>query len=221
MNRKTLAVALAPLLVLPVGTALSAQQAVAPATTNSNAAMVSEGTRFLVRLEDKLTTKKDKVGKKFKLKTAEPLVAADGSILPAGAEIRGHVSRVEPAGATGRARLWLSFDEIRTPAGKVPVIASVASVPGEHSVRKGDSKEGEIEARTSKGSQEIQAAAIGAAIGAAAGAATKGGKGALIGAGIGAVAGFLIASGMGQELELQKGTNIELQLERPLYVGRK
>ncbi|MBI3404257.1 MAG: hypothetical protein HY046_02235, partial [Acidobacteria bacterium] len=161
------------------------------------------------------------VGKRFSVKTLEPLTASDGSILPPGAEIRGHLSRIEPAAATGRARLWLSFDEIKTPAGKVPVVASVASVPGEHSVRRGDSKEGEIEARTSVGAQEAQAAAIGAAIGATAGAAAKGGKGAAIGAAVGAIAGFLVSSGMGQELELQKGTKLELQLDRPLYVGKR
>lgn len=190
------------------------------AATSTNGPVVDQGTRFLVRLESKLSTRKDKLGKKFKVKTAEPLTAADGTVLRSGTEIRGHVSRIEPAGATGRARLWLTFDEIKAPAGKLPIVASVASVPGEHSVRTGDSKEGEIEARTSKGSQEIQAAAVGAAIGAAAGAVAKGGKGALIGAAVGAAAGFLVASGMGQELELQKGAKIELQLDRPLYIGK-
>ena len=217
MYRRTMASALATALILPpVLTVIPAQPARA-----AEGASVSEGTRFLVRLEDGLSTKKHKVGKKFKLKTAEPLTASDGSILPPGAEIRGHLSRVEPAGVTGRARLWLTFDEIKTNAGKIPIVASVASVPGEHSVRRGDSKEGEIEARTSKGGQEVQAAVIGAAIGAAAGAATKGGKGAAIGAAVGAAAGFLVASRMGQELDLQKGTKIELQLDRPLYIGTR
>ncbi len=186
-----------------------------PATEST----VGEGTRFLVRLESKLSSRKDKLGKKFKVKTAEPLTAADGTVLPPGAEIRGHLSRIEPAAATGRARLWLTFDEIKVPAGKIPIVASVASVPGEHSVRKGDSKEGEIEARTSRGAEQIEAAAVGAAIGAAAGAAAKGGKGAAIGAAVGAATGFLISSGMGQELELQKGIKIELQLDRALYLG--
>ncbi|MBI3661510.1 MAG: hypothetical protein HY234_00445 [Acidobacteria bacterium] len=177
---------------------------------------VPNGTRFLVRLEDKLSTRKDKVGKKFKLKTLEPLITANGVVVPPGAEIRGHVSRVEPAGVTGRARLWLSFDEIRTREGKLPIVAHVASVPEEHSVKAGDTQEGEIEARTSKGRQEIEAAAAGAAIGAVIGASTKGGKGAGWGAVMGGAAGFLIASGMGQELELQKGTKLELELSRPL-----
>jgi hypothetical protein len=217
MNRQILVANLAALLAALLWLAPTATSGARP----GNSAEVDQGTRFLVLLENKLSTRTDKAGKRFKARTAETLVAADGTMLPAGAEIRGHVSRVEPAGVTGRARLWLSFDEIKTPAGKVPLVASVASVPGEHSVRRGDSKEGEIEARTSKGAQEIQAAAVGAAIGAAAGAAAKGGKGALIGAAVGAAAGFLVASGMGQELELQKGSKVELQLDRPLYIGRR
>ena len=208
--QKLCAVAAAGALLAPLGVTL-------PHAATPNAT-VSQGTRFLVRLEDKLSTKKDKVGKKFSVKTAEPLTASDGTVLPPGAEIRGHISRIEPAAATGRARLWLTFDEIKLRSGKIPLVANVAGVPGEHSVRRGDSREGEIEARTSKGAQEIEAAAVGAAIGAAAGAAAKGGKGAAIGAVVGAATAFLIASGMGQELELQKGSKLELQLERPLYI---
>ena len=203
-------------------TALLSLVFVAPALAQGTAsASVPNGTRFLVRLEGKLNTRKDKVGKKFKAKTLEALQTPDGTIVPPGADVRGHVSGIEPASLTGRARLWLSWDEIRTRSGKLPLIASVASVPGEHSVRAGDSKEGEIEARTSMGQREAEAAAIGAAIGAASGAAAKGGKGAAVGAAVGAAAGFLVSSGMGQELELQKGTKIELQLDRPLYVAHK
>ncbi len=184
-------------------------------------ANVPNGTRFLVKLDDKLSTRKDKVGKKFDLKTLEPLVAANGTVVPPGAKIRGHVSRVEPASVTGRARLWLSFDEINTREGKLPIVAHVTSVPEEHSVKAGDSREGEIEARTSKGRQEMEAAAAGAAIGAVIGATTKGGKGAGLGAVLGGAAGFLVSSGMGQELELPKGTKLELELSRPLYIAKQ
>jgi len=215
--RKNVGAVLGIALLLP----FTAGSGITLAATTTESALVSEGTRFLVRLEDKLNTGTDRQGKKFKVKTAEPLTAADGTILPPGAEIRGHVSRIEPAAATGRARLWLTFDEIKVPAGKIPVVASVASVPGDHSVRAGDSREGEIEARTSTGTREAEAAAIGAAMGAAAGAAARGGKGAAVGAAVGAAAGFLVSSGMGQELELPKGSKLELLLNRPLFVGKR
>jgi len=219
MNRlSVLMLAVAALALSPAG--LQARPPI-PAERPGAEAIIASGTRFLVRLEDKLSTRKHKQGKKFKVKTLEPLVAPDGSVLPPGAEIRGHVSRIEPAGVTGRARLWLTFDEIRSRGARLPIVATVASVPGEHSVRSGDSREGEIEARTSKGRREIEAAAAGAAIGAAAGAATKGGKGAAIGAAVGAAAGFLVSSGMAHELELDKGVKLELQLDRPLYIASR
>ncbi len=190
-------------------------------TSTTVSSTVPNGTRFLVRLEDELSTRKHKVNKKFKAKTLEPLQTADGAVVPPGAEIRGHISRLEPAGMTGRARMWLTFDEIKTPAGKLPLVAAVVSVPGDHSVKPGESHEGEIEARTSKGRRDIEAAAAGAAIGAVVGATVKGGKGAGIGAAIGAASGFLISSGLGQELDLPKGTKLELELERPLYVAKR
>jgi len=222
MRRQIVAVGMVILLATAWGSPLKAlpqQPAHTPVGTGGLAA-VPDQTRFLVRLEDTLSTKKHKAGKKFKARTLDPLEARDGTMIPVNSEVRGHISRIEPAGLTGRARMWLSFDEIKTKHGKLPLVAHVASVPGEHNVRPGESKEGEIEARTSKGTQELQAAAIGAAVGAAVGA-TRSGKAAALGAVLGGAAGFLVASGLGQELELQKGTKLELELDRPLYLDKK
>ncbi len=214
------AAALAALLAAAWPSLARAQQTPAPANRGISSSVPS-GTRFLARLDDELSTRKHKVNKKFKARTLEPLQTVDGSVVPPGAEIRGHISRIEPAGLTGRARLWLTFDEIKTPGGKIPIVADVVSVPGNYSVKPGESKEGEIEARTSKGRREVEAAAAGAAIGAVIGATTHGGKGAAMGAAIGGVSGFLVSSGIGQELDLPKGTKLELELERPLYVARR
>jgi len=222
MKGKAISLGVAVLLVVSAcPSRLAAQQAVAATSPAALPAEVPNGTQFLIGLQDKLSTRKDKPGKRFKAKMLEPLAAADGTILKSGAEVRGHISRVEPAGLTGRARLWISLDDIKTPAGRMPLIAEVIEVPGEHSVKAGPSQEGEIEARTSKGTRDLEAAAAGAAIGATAGAAAKGGRGAAVGAAVGAVGGFLISSGYGQELELQKGTKIELQLTRPLYLAQR
>jgi len=91
---------------------------------------VAPGTKFLVRLEEELGTKGTKENEKFKVKTLEPLEAGSGIYLPPGAEIHGHVSHVEPAGVAGRAKMWLTFDEIHTKFGTLPIVAEVASVPG-------------------------------------------------------------------------------------------
>jgi hypothetical protein len=182
---------------------------------------IPAGTKFLVGLLDELNTKTAKPHQQFTVKTLESLDTPDGRAIPAGTVIRGHVSRVEPGSSTGRARIWLSFDDIATHSGWKPLVADVTEVPGEHSVKSGEIKEGEIQARTSAGDRDLQAAAAGAALGAAAGAATKNGKTAAIGAATGALTAFLVSSGLGQELDLAKGTKLELELERPLYLARR
>jgi hypothetical protein len=180
---------------------------------------VPNGTHFLVRLNDELNTGKHKVNQKFEAQTLEPLETSNGTILPPGAKMRGHISRMEPAGLTGRARMWLTFDDIATHHGRLPIVAEVTSVPGNFGVKPGESQEGEIEARTSKGTRDFEAAAAGAAIGAAAGGAAHGGKGAAMGAAAGGIAGFVASSGFGQELDLPKGTKLDLVLDRPLYLA--
>jgi hypothetical protein len=180
---------------------------------------VPSGTHFLVRLDEELSSGKHKVNKKFEAKTLEPLETSNGYILQPGARIRGHISRIEPAGLTGRARIWLTFDDIDTQHGRLPLVAEVSGVPGDFGVKPGASKEGEIEARTSKGTEDLEAAAAGAAIGATAGAqATRSGKGAAAGAVTGGIAGFVASSGFGQELDLPRGTKLDLVLDRPLYL---
>jgi len=134
-------------------------------------------------------------------------------VIPAGKKVKGHVSDVE-RGIHGR--LLLSFDEIETPHGWQPLIASVSDVPGEHGVKQ-VSEEGEIERNGPNKQRTIEEAATGAAIGATAGALGGGGRGAAIGAGAGAGAG--VAAGLLlNNLKLQKGQQIELRLDRPLQV---
>jgi hypothetical protein len=182
---------------------------------------VAPGTKFLVKLEDELNTKGTQENAKFKVKTLEPLEAGSGIYLPAGAEIRGHISRVEPAGVAGRAKLWLTFDEIHTKFGKLPIVAEVVSVPGDHSVKSGSTQEGLIEGRSSNQHDAAQAAAAGAAIGAVKGVKDKDKKEAAEGAALGALTAYLIESGRGHELNLPKGAKLELELERALYLVKE
>src|SRR2546430_640105 len=147
---------------------------------------VAPGTKFLVRLEDELGTRGTRENAKFKVKTLEPLEAGNGIYLPPGAEIQGHISHVEPAGVAGRAKLWLTFDEIRTKFGSLPIVAEVVSVPGDHSVKPGNAKEGLIEGRCQNQHDAAEAAAAGAAIGAGQGVKEKDKKEAARGAAPGA-----------------------------------
>lgn len=182
---------------------------------------VTPGTRFLVRLEDELSTKGTQENATFRVKTLEPLEAGSGFYLPSGAEIEGHVSRVEPAGVAGRARLWLTFDEIHTRFGNLPIVAEVAGVPGDHSVKPAPNQEGVIAGRTSTQQDAATAAAAGAAIGAVKGVRDKDKKEAAEGAALGAITAYLMESGRGHELNLPKGAKLELELERALYLVKE
>jgi hypothetical protein len=179
---------------------------------------VVPGTRVLVRLEDELSTGECKANFKFKVKTMEPLEAGSGFYLPAGAEIRGHVSKVEPAGITGRAKLFLVFDEIKTRFGVLPIVADIVSVPGDHSVKTGPGKEGIIEGQKSTQQAAGEAAAEGAGMGAVRGIKDKNAKEAVERAAEAALAAYLMESGRGHEIDLPKGAKLELELERALYL---
>lgn len=182
---------------------------------------VAPGTRFLVALENDLGTKGTQEKAKFKVRTLEPLEAGSGIYLPAGAEINGHVSHVEPAGVAGRARLWLTFDEIQTKFGRLPIVAEVVSVPGDHSVKSKSGQEGLIEGRSSTQQDAAQAAAAGAALGAVKGVKDKDKKEAAEGAALGALTAYLMETGRGHELDLPRGAKLELELERALYLVKE
>ncbi len=182
---------------------------------------VVPGTRFLVKLEQDLNTKEVRQNQSFRVRTLEPLEAGSGIYLPSGVEIRGHISRVEPAGTTGRAKVWLTFDELHTRFGALPIVAEVVSVPGDHSIRSGPLQEGVIEGRSSTQKDAAQAAAAGAASGAVRGVKDKNKKEAAEGAALGALEAYLMETGRGQELELPKGAKLELELERALYLVRE
>jgi len=180
----------------------------------------ARGTRFLISLQTTISTKEDKVGKQFLARTLEPIITAEGATLPAGAQIRGHIDKIQPAGKVGRARLWLTFDEIHDSTGWIPLVADLIDAPGVHSIRVLYDREGEIRATNTKQEDAAFAAAEAAFVGAEPGIAKKDKQDAAMGAAISAATAFMITSGLGQELTLPQNMKLELVLERPLHLGR-
>lgn len=176
--------------------------------------VVPDGTRFIIRLNDTLDTSKLKPGKHFSAKLAEDLVAPNGATIPRGKKIKGHVSAVDKE---TKARLLLSFDEIDTNHGSMPLAATVTDVPGEHAL-KTDNAEGEIERRGVSKRRVVEGAIIGAGVGAAAGAVTAGPHGAIIGAAAGGALGGGASLLTDRNLKLEKGQQLEVRLDRPLQV---
>ena len=186
-NLRTAAVCVATL-VLGIGV-LAAETPAAPIRTNA----IPEGTTLLVRLGQRLETGTARQGHRFKASLAEDVIAPNGVILERGSRIRGHVSRVSQG---MHPRLLLSFDDIETSHGRVPLIASVSGVPGEHGVKQPD-PDGTIEAasRETPASDEPRSPW----------------------SRIGAVAGFFAD----HSVRLEKGTVVELHLDRALQIPRR
>jgi hypothetical protein len=181
--------------------------------------VIPEGTRFIVKLKDTLDTKTMDQGKRFKAELREDLVTPSGLVIPKGRTVKGHVGSFEH-GYTG-ARMLLALDEIETRHGWVPLIGTVTGVPGDPSI-KSTENEGEISRKGPDKKRVIENAAIGAGVGAVSGAVLGGGKGAAIGAAVGAGVGG--GSGLlfrGNDLKLQKDTQLEVRLDRDLRVPER
>lgn len=179
---------------------------------------IPEGKRFIIKLKDTLDTRKLKDGKHFKAELREDLVTPDGQMIPRGKTIKGHVAQFE-RGYTG-ARMMLALDEIETRHGWAPLIGTVTGVPGDPSIKSiGD--EGELAKRGIDKKRVITNVAVGAAVGAVAGSVLGGGKGAAIGsaagAGLGTGTALLLKN---SDLKLDKGTQLEVRLERDLTIPR-
>jgi len=179
--------------------------------------VVPQGTIFLIQLSDQVDTRTVKAGNHFHARLAEPLVTADGQTIDSGKKIKGHVSAVVPG---FRTRLLLSFDEIETATGWVPLIATVTGVPGEHGLRQ-IGEEGEIGRQGMTKEQIAEAIVVGAGRGAAEGEKSGGKRGAAAGAGSGAADAAVSAFESGHDLILEKGTALEIRLDRNLLVAAR
>jgi len=155
---------------------------------------IADGTTFLIRIEDKLDVSRVQPGKRFRAKLEEDMMGADETMILHGARIRGHISAV---GNGFHPRLLLSFDEIETQRGWASLMTTITAIPGEHGLTIGD--EGEIE-REGQGSQRHDPDTDGIASRA------------------GTAAAVVRTIFSDHRLQLQKGTILEVRLDRPLRV---
>ena len=172
--------------------------------------VIPQGTVFLIQITDRLDTHSVKAGDHFQGKLAEDVTTPGGLLIATGRHIKGHVSAVEPGMHN---RLLLSFDEIDTGHGWVPLMATVTGVPGEHGLQD-LGHDGEIGRKGPSKEQIAEAVIVGAGEGAADGMHKDGKRGAATGAGNGAANAGFTAFESGHDLILEKGTALEIRLDR-------
>jgi len=192
----------------------SDESAAAPAKV-----VVPAGTHLPLILQNTVNTKNAAVGTPLYFETTYPLVVENRILIPAGSYVRGTLTHVKrPGRVRGRGELHVRFDELTLPNGyTVNLTASLANA-GASQGEEVDREEGGIKSDTTKGEDiGTVATAGGAGAGIGAIAARGGGKGTAIGAAAGAAAGLAaVLLTRGRELELPRGTTVDIVFDRAL-----
>jgi len=178
---------------------------------------VAEGTKIAFTLNDSLSTKTNREGDEFSGVVSRSVRVGETIAIPEGSVVRGTVAHVQrPGRVSGRGELGLRFDQLELPSGEVyDVSASLTDLSGE---KETVGEEGEVKG---EGTKKRDAATIGAGagIGAVIGAISGGGKGAATGGAIGAGAGTgVVLLTRGKDVEIRRGAELAIQLDRPLSV---
>ncbi|MDD5544301.1 MAG: hypothetical protein PHX83_14115 [Acidobacteriia bacterium] len=182
--------------------------------------IVPRGTHVPMQMMNYVSTKTAKVNDPIYLQTMFPITVANRVVIPIGSYVRGTITEVERSGRVkGRAKMYVRFDSLTLPNGATRDFNATVS---QADPRVTDSaKEGQIEANGSKGRDAATVATTGAAgagIGGLAGISSgHSGMGTAIGAGAGALAGLIgILATRGNEVELYRGTEVDMMLDRDL-----
>lgn len=166
--------------------------------------VVAAGTALPIVLKGGLSTKTAKPEDRVVAELAENVVVDGDVLLPAGAEVTGHVvSAVRSGHVKGKARLVVSFDKVRADGKTFRIDATGFDVTAGSSAGK--------DAKIAGG-----AAAGGVIIGAIAGGGSGAAKGGLIG---GALGGAAVLATRGKEVELPAGSHYKIELRKSLQLN--
>jgi type IV secretion system protein VirB10 len=190
-----------------------------PAKAASKYLTVPAGTHLPLVLHNSITTRSNKPGDPIYLETTFPIILEDRIVIPAGSYVSGEIlDSKRPGKVKGRGELMIRLSTLILPNGyavKFDAIPTGAGTGANDTVE----EEGRIKGDTDKSSDVgtvLKTTGVGAGIGAL-------GTGSRVGAGAGAAAGA--AAGLlwtlltrGPELELPRGTTLDIMLDRPLYL---
>jgi type IV secretion system protein VirB10 len=181
--------------------------------------LIPSGTKLPLVLHNAVTTRNAQPGDPVYLETLFPIVINNKILVPAGSYVQGEiVSAKRPGKVKGTGELQLRLNTMILPNGytvNFNAIPQNAGTGGGESVDKEGTVHGDSDKTTDAGTI-VKGTAVGAGIG---GIATRSAAGAGIGAGIGAAVGLAaVLLTRGPELELPRGTTLDVVIDRPVYL---
>jgi type IV secretion system protein VirB10 len=194
----------------------AADPAAKPAPKNY---VVPSGTRLPLILHNAVTTRNAKPGDPIYLETLFPIVIDNHILIPAGSYVQGEIQEARrPGKIKGTGEIRLRLNSMILPNGYAVDFNAIPTNAGTGGNESTD-KEGAVHGDTDKGTDVgtvLKTTGIGAGVG---GIASGSAKGAGIGAGVGAAAGLAaVLLTRGPELELPRGTTVDVVLDRNVYL---
>lgn len=198
---------------------VSSPAATAVAKTSQEKYVVPSGTRLPLILHNAVTTRNAKPGDPVYLETLFPVVIDNRILIPAGSYVQGEIQESRrPGKVKGTGEIRMRLNSMILPNGYVVDFNAIPTNAGTGGNEATDS-EGKIHGDTDKGGDVgtiAKSTGIGAGVG---GIATQSAKGAGIGAGAGAAVGLAaVLLTRGPELELPRGTTVDVVLDRTVYL---
>jgi len=187
---------------------------------------VPAGTKILLQLRSAINSKSAKPGDGVYLGSTFPVVVGNRVMIPAGVYVQGVVDRVERAGRVkGRAQLDMHFTSIIFPNGSVVEVPGVVNnLPGATDQTVKNNGEGTVEQNPNKTRNAGKVAQVAIPTGGTIGAIGGISSGHPIGGGLVGIGAGLAAMGIatlftrGADVNIPNGTQVEMILQRPLYL---
>lgn len=188
--------------------------------------IVPASTQIPLELRSGISSRTAYAGEPVYCRTLFPITVGNRIVIPVGAYVKGTITEVHrPGRIHGKARLGLRFDSLVLPSGVTkPIAATLAGFAGngKEGFKRQESK---IEGQGTKGKDAetvIVSGAEGAGIGSIAGiSGGHSGAGAAVGGATGAVGSLIyVLASRGKEIVLRPGTDLQLELSRPLVFYR-
>ncbi|HVV44188.1 MAG TPA: hypothetical protein VHC72_03260 [Bryobacteraceae bacterium] len=179
------------------------------------AAQIPAGSRFLLRVQNAVSSRTAQPGDSIYMVTVTPLAAAGRIVIPAGSQVRGEVTQVrKSAPFHRRAELAIELRTVTLMSGmSAPLAGRIVALDGTRAEPRPAAAEMDRVVWSSAGSP--------LAIGGITGVLSQSGEGFRIGtaAGLG-VRLLLVAFGSGRSIEIRPGSQMEAVIEAPLAFAK-